>query len=137
MIRILDTDVISALRRPDRAPAVVRWLGRQDEDSLCLSAITIGEIARGIELQRPRNPAFAGDLGAWLDRTLRLFADRILPFGAEEARVWGGLSARLGHAGADLQIAATALVRDAVVVTRNTADFAPTGVRLENPFDPA
>ena len=137
MIRILDTDVISALRRPDRAPAVVRWLGRQDEDSLCLSAITIGEIARGIELQRPRNPAFAGDLGAWLDRTLQLFADRILPFGAEEARVWGGLSARLGHAGADLQIAATALVRDAVVVTRNTADFAPTGVRLENPFDPA
>ena len=137
MIRILDTDVISALRRPDRAPAVVRWLGRQDEDSLCLSAITIGEIARGIELQRPRNPAFAGDLGAGLDRTLRLFADRILPFGAEEARVWGGLSARLGHAGADLQIAATALVRDAVVVTRDTADFAPTGVRLENPFDPA
>lgn len=137
MIRILDTDVISALRRPDRAPAVVRWLGRQDEDSLCLSAITIGEIARGIELQRPRNPAFADDLGAGLDRTLRLFADRILPFDAEEARVWGGLSARLGHAGADLQIAATALVRDAVVVTRNTADFAPTGVRLENPFDPA
>ena len=137
MIRIRDTDVISALRRPDRAPAVVRWLGRQDEDSLYLSAITIGEVARGIELQRPRNPAFAGDLGAWLDRTLLLFADRILPFGAEEARVWGGLSARLGHAGADLQIAATALVRDAVVVTRNTADFAPTGVRLENPFDPA
>lgn len=137
MIRILDTDVISALRRPDRAPAVACWLGRQAEDSLYLSAITIGEVARGIALQRPRNPAFAGDLGAWLDRTLLLFADRILPFGAEEARVWGGLSARLGHAGADLQIAATALLRDAVVVTRNTADYAPTGVRLEDPFDPA
>jgi predicted nucleic acid-binding protein len=137
VIRILDTDVISALRRPDRAPAVARWLGRQAEDSLYLSAITIGEVARGIALQRPRNPAFAGDLGAWLDRTLLLFADRILPFGAAEAQIWGGLSARPGHAGADLQIAATALVRDAVVVTRNTADYAPTGVRLENPFDPA
>ena len=82
-------------------------------------------------------PGSAADLRAWTDRTVTIFADRILPFGAEEARVWGGLSARLGHAGADLQIAATALVRDAVVVTRNTADFAPTGVRLENPFDPA
>ena len=134
MIRILDTDVISALRRPDRAPAVVRWLGRQDEDSLCLSAITIGEIARGIELQRPRNPAFAGDLGAWLDRTLRLFADRILPFGAEDARIWGRLSAELGHDGADLMIAATALAHGAAVVTGNAEHFRPTGVTVIDPF---
>lgn len=97
VIYILDTNVISALRRPDRSLAVVRWLERQSEDSLFLSAVTIGEIARGIELQRTLNPAFAGDLGAWLDRTLLLFADRILPFGAEEARIWGVLSARLGH----------------------------------------
>jgi len=137
VIRLLDTNVISALRRPDRAPGVVRWLKRQSEDSLFLSAVTIGEIARGIELQRPLNPAFAGDLGAWLDRTLLLFADRILPFGAEEARIWGVLSARLGHAGADLQIAATALARDAIVVTRNAGDFLPTGVRVEDPFDAA
>lgn len=141
MIRILDTNVILALRRPDRAPALVRWLERQQEDSLFLSTVTIDEIARGIALQRLRDPAFAGDLAAWLDRTLVLFADRILSFGAEEARIWGDLSARIGArigpAGADLQIAATALARDGAVITRNVADFAPTGVRLENPFDPA
>ena len=64
---------------------------------------------------------------------MRLFSDRILPFTAEDARHWGQLSARIGHSGADLMIAAQALRRDAVVVTRNIADFAPTGVRLLDP----
>ena len=77
---------------------------------------------------------FARDLRAWLDRTVLLFADRLLPFEAEDARLWGQLSARIGHGGADLMIAATALRHGAVVVTGNVDDFAPTGVRVENPF---
>ncbi len=131
---ILDTNVISALRRPDRAPKVAAWLGAQDETALTLSVITLGEIERGIRLQEPRNPAFAADLRRWLDRTVTLFADRVLPFGAADALIWGDLSARIGHPGANLMIAAQALSRDAAVVTGNGADFDPTGARVVDPF---
>lgn len=131
---ILDTNVISALRRPERSPAASAWLARQRDEELFLSVITLGEIERGIARQEVLNPAFAQDLRAWLSRTVTLFSDRLLPFGAEEARIWGRLSAEIGHAGADLLIAATALAHDATVVTGNTADFLPTGCRLEDPF---
>ena len=131
---LLDTNVVSAARRADRAPQVAAWLAAQPEDQLFLSVITVGEIARGIRLQEARNPGFAADLTAWLDRTVTLFADRILPFGPADALIWGRLSADLGHAGADLMIAATALAHDAVVVTGNVKDFAPTGVWVFDPF---
>ncbi len=131
---ILDTDVISALRRPERAPKAAAWLRGRAENSLYLSAITIGEIARGIGLQQRRDPVFADDLARWLDRTTALFADRILPFEAEDARIWGRLSAEIGHNGADLMIAASAIRHGATVVTGNGSDFRPTGVKLENPF---
>lgn len=131
---LLDTNVISAVRRPDRAPQVAAWLRGRPEGSLYLSVITLGEIERGIRAQERLNPAFAADLRSWVDRTVRLFHDRLLPFGADEARVWGQLSQDIGHGGADLMIAATALVQGATVVTGNLDDFRPTGVLLENPF---
>jgi len=131
---LIDTNVLSALRRPDRAPQVADWLRSKPEDQLFISVVTIGEIERGIALQDGRNPEFAQDLRRWIDRTSLLFSDRLLPFGAEEARVWGRLSARIGHTGADLQIAATALTHGATVVTGNVSDFEPTGVEIENPF---
>ena len=131
---ILDTNVISAVRRPDRAPKVAAWLVGKPEQQLFLSVITLGEIERGIRQQKSRDPAFADDLRTWLDRTVLLFSDRLLPFCAEDARIWGRLSAEIGHSGADLMIAATALRHGATVVTGNTKDFEPTGVSLENPF---
>lgn len=131
---LLDTNVISAIRRPDRAPKVAAWLDSKPEQQLFLSVITIGEIERGIRQQKNRDPAFADDLRTWLDRTVLLFSDRLLPFCAEDARIWGRLSAEIGHSGADLMIAATALRHGATVVTGNTKDFEPTGVMLENPF---
>lgn len=131
---ILDTNVLSALRRPERSPAVTAWLARQRDEDLFLSVITLGEIERGITRQDDINPPFARDLRAWITRTVTLFADRLLPFGAEDALIWGRLSARIGHSGADLLIAATALARDATVVTGNVADFRPTGCRIEDPF---
>jgi predicted nucleic acid-binding protein len=131
---ILDTNVISAIRRPDRAPQVAAWLRGKAEADLFLSVITLGEIERGIRAQEARNPAFAADLRGWLDRTLRLFGDRLLPFTAQDAVIWGRLSQDLGHSGADLMIAASALARGATVVTGNVEDFHPTGVLLENPF---
>lgn len=131
---LLDTDVLSASRRPERAVAVAAWIKSKPEEDLYLSVVTLGEIERGIALQAGRQPEFAAELRAWIDRTVRLFADRLLPFGPEEARIWGRLSAKLGHHGADLQIAATALAQGAVVVTRNVSDFEPAGVAVENPF---
>lgn len=134
MIYLLDTNVLSALRRPDRAPQVAAWLRGKPEQDLYLSVITLGEIARGIAQQQGRNPGFAADLQHWLDRSLLIFADRLLEFGAEDARIWGRLSHQIGHSGTDLMIAATALRHGATVVTGNTADFTATGVLLENPF---
>ena len=134
---ILDTNVISALRRPERAPEVAAWLTRQDDSALYLSVVTLGEIERGIARQDRLDPDFARDLRDWLGHTVQLFGDRLLPIDAQSARIWGQLSAQLGHAGADLLIAATALRHDAVVVTRNVADFQPTGCRIENPFSTA
>ena len=131
---ILDTNVISAARRPERSQRLAAWLYAQREEALFLSVITLGEIARGIRLQEKRNPAFARDLSGWLTRTETLFRDRILPFSAQDARIWGALSADIGHAGADLMIAATALARQATVVTGNMSDFRPTGVDLVDPF---
>jgi len=132
---ILDTNVISAVRRPDRAPKVEAWLRGKAEHDLFLSVITLGEIERGIRQQEIRDTGFAIDLRAWLDRTVLLFSDRLLAFGAEDARIWGRLAADIGHDGADLMIAASALRHGAIVVTGNVSDFAPTGVALENPFE--
>ena len=133
MIYLLDTNVLSAVRRPERAPHVVRWLADKPDDSLFLSVVTLGEIERGIAQQTQRDPSFAQDLRSWLDRTMLLFADRILPFDADAARIWGRLSARIGNAGADLQIAATAISRDGTVVTGDRA-FLATGARVVSPF---
>jgi len=131
---ILDTNVISAVRRPDRAPKVAVWLNGKAEQDLFLSVVTLGEIERGIRQQESRDPDFARDLRGWLDQTVLLFSDRLLPFEAEDARIWGRLSAEIGHNGADLMIAASALRHAATVVTGNVRDFAPTGVAIENPF---
>ena len=86
-------------------------------------------------MQRPAAPDFAEALQAWIDQTALQFAERILPLGSAEARVWGRLSARLGHGGADLLIAATALVAGAAVATENVRHFVPAGVRVVNPFE--
>ena len=81
-------------------------------------------------MQERRNPDFAADLRAWLSEIEALFVDRVLAFDAPEAREWGRLWARLGHDGADLLIAATAIVRGLTVVTRNARHFENTGADL-------
>lgn len=131
---LLDTNVLSAARRPDRHEKLAAWLDAQPETSLFVSAITIGEIARGVRQQESRNPDFAKNLRVWLNRTETVYQDRILPFTSRDARIWGELSADIGHPGADLMIAATAIAHRAVVVTNNVSDFAPTGVKIIDPF---
>lgn len=94
----------------------------------------MGEVERGIRQQETRDPVFANDLRNWLDRTVLLFSDRLLAFEAEDARIWGRLSAEIGHDGVDLMIAASALRHGAIVVTGNVSDFTSTGAAVENPF---
>jgi predicted nucleic acid-binding protein len=132
---LLDTVVFSELYKRRRQPAVVHWLGETPEEVLFLSAITIGEVERGVERQRARDPAYAEALQAWLERSLDRYRDRILPITTAVARRWGRLSARIGHQSVDLLIAATALEHGLTVVTRNVRDFIPTGVAVENPFE--
>jgi toxin FitB len=131
---LIDTVTISELRRRQRDPRVVAWFERQRTTDLFLSAISIGEIERGISQQRATDPGFAGSLADWLDRVLALYGERVLPFDVQTARRWGALSAALGNESADLMIAATALEHGLTVVTRNVSDFEPTGVAVLDPF---
>ena len=131
---LLDTVIVSELRKKRPNVGVVRWISKQLADQLHLSVVTLGEIERGIEKRRKGDPEFAEVLTAWLESLTRLYADRILPVTPSVARRWGRLSAQLGHEGADLLIAATALTYGLAVVTRNASDFEPTGVNLFNPY---
>ena len=131
---LLDTNVLSALRRPDRHPAPAAWLRDQRPSDVYLSVVTVAEIERGIARQLPQDPTFARELATWLERTLATFTDRLLGVDVPTARRWGRLSATLGHQGADLLIAATALQHGLTVVTRNTRHFHPTGAPILNPF---
>ena len=131
---LLDTNVVSAMRRPDRHPGVTQWVAARQPAELFLSAITIGEIRRGIQQKERRNAPFARELTAWLARLLTLHGDRILSFDGPVAQRWGRLSASLGYDSIDLMIAATALEHGLTVVTRNVSHFEPTGAPTINPF---
>ena len=130
---LIDTDVLSALRRSERNPRIAEWVAEQGATDLYLSVLSVGEIERGIQQQRRRNPPFARALATWLDRVLSFYGERILAIDLATARRWGQLSATLGHEGANLLIAATALENGLTVVTRNVRHFQPTGVAVLDP----
>jgi len=135
---LLDTVVLSELRKSParRNPHVVSWVASVPPDELFIGAVSIGEIERGIERQRPVDSAFAAALAEWLDVVLRNYGKRILPLGVDVARRWGRLSAETGNNGIDLAIVATALEHGLAIVTRNVSAFAATGAALLDPFEP-
>jgi predicted nucleic acid-binding protein len=133
-VYLLDTDVLSELRKPRCDAGVAKWFGSVSDSDLFLSAITFAEIERGIERQRASNPAFATELTAWLEYTLRVFGDRILPVTVNVARRWGRLAARIGNKELDLAIAATGLEHGLTIVTGNARHFERTEVSLLDPF---
>jgi predicted nucleic acid-binding protein len=138
-VYLVDTDVISESRKGPRANASVRAFFRrasQEALPLYVSAVTVGELRRGIEKLRHRgDDDQAAALERWLARITEGFGEAILAFDADMAQVWGRLRVPHPENPLDKQIAATALVCDLTIVTRNTAHFAATGVGLLNPFE--
>ena len=130
---LIDTDVLSALRRRDRYPQIAGWMSRQRAGDLYLSVVSIGEIERGIIRQERSNPDFAQSLALWLDSVIKLYGEQILGVNLATARRWGQLSARIGNDSADLLVAATALEHGLSVVTRNVRHFRLTGVGVIDP----
>lgn len=132
---LLDTNVISELRRPRPHGAVVAWLQSVVDGDLYLSAVTLGEIQAGIELTRDQDAAKADEIEQWVDLVAASY--NVLPMDAEAFRLW----ARLMHRRSDTlyedaMIAATAKVHSLTVVTRNVSGFAHFEVDLLNPFEP-
>jgi len=132
---LLDTNVVSELRRPRPNPAVVAWIEGAAEADLHLCAVTIGEIQAGIELTREQDAAKAEELDRWLGRVMDTY--QVLPVDAAAFREW----ARLMHRRSDTllqdaMIAAVAIVHRLTVVTRNVRDFDHLDVQTVNPFAP-
>lgn len=130
---LLDTNVISELRRPRPHGAVVSWFEDLRIDDVFIPAVVIGEISQGIEVTRKTDEARAKMLSAWLDKVTRDFP--VLPATGPIFRLWGQLATRKRpDLSNDALIAATALHHDLTVATRNVDDFASFGVLVANPF---
>lgn len=130
---LVDTNVISEARRG--SPQAVAWLRRVDPLSVHLSTLTLGEIMRGIALKQRTDPKTAGHLAEWLRKLRHDHADRILPVTAAIAVEWGRIAALRPRGDIDGLIAATAIVHDLILVTRNVRDFEDTGASSIDPWD--
>ena len=131
---LLDTNVVSELRRIRPHGAVLAWLESVADEDLHLSAVTIGEILAGIEIAREQDQDKAVEIEAWLEQVAQTY--NVLNMDARTFRLW----ARLMHRRSDelledAMIAATAAVHSLTVVTRNVRDFERLGARTVNPFD--
>jgi predicted nucleic acid-binding protein len=133
---LLDTNVISALRRPDRLPPeVAAWADNADVDEFYISAISILEIEQGILAKERVDAPTGAILRAWFQNdVLTPFADRIVPIDTGVALRCAALHVPDSQPERDGLIAATALVHSMTVVTRNVGDFEPTGVAVLNPW---
>lgn len=135
MSLLIDTNVLSELRKRSRAhPAVRTWFDGTDERDLFTSVLVLGEVRRGVESIRRRDAIAAEALDQWQRRLVETFGDRVLPVDARIADRWGALNVPDPVPTIDGLLAATALVHDFTLVTRNVRDVVRTGVRLLNPF---
>ena len=134
---LIDTNVIAEIRKGPRANAHVRsWFAALDSDAILLSVVTIGEIRKGIENVRRRDPAAARALERWLRRVLRDHRDRILAVDLPVAEEWGRLNVPDPLPVIDGLLAATAKVHGLTLATRNVKDVVRSGADVVNPFEP-
>jgi predicted nucleic acid-binding protein len=133
---LVDTNVISELRKPRRSPAVVAWLQGVSAERLFLSVVTVGEIAKGIaKRRRAQGDSSAEPLQAWFEGLLAIYTDRIIPIDVPIAARWGRLCDAHPQLPTDMLLAASALDRGLSVATRNVEHFQIAGVPVVNPFD--
>ena len=134
---LIDTNVISELRKTRRSPAVVEWIASVQAEQLHISVITIGEITKGIAKRRRTSGgvAAADALQSWLEGLLTTYADRIIPVDTSIAARWGRLCDVYPQLATDMLLAATALDRGLTVATRNTDHFSVAKVPVVNPFE--
>jgi len=133
---LLDTNVVSELRKGDRADkAVMTWFSQVKDEDLHLSVLVLGELRQGVERLRTRDVRSAEQLDRWLRRLAEGYGGRILPVDEAVAEVWGRLNVPDPISVVDGLLAATALVHDLTLVTRNTKDVARAGAPLLNPFE--
>ena len=135
MSYLVDTNVVSELRKRRRAnQSVVAWFREREPEELYLSVLVIGELRRGAARIRRRDPPNAEALDRWVTQIGERFGDRILAVDHAVAELWGEITAHPTLPDVDGLLAATALVHDLVVVTRNVRHIAPTGARCLDPF---
>jgi hypothetical protein len=135
-VYLLDTSTVSELRKRYPHPDVADWMRQTPNSSLFISPLVIGEIRKGIERARRRDAKQAEALDGWLrERVIDRYVERILPVTTEVAEVWGPLNCPDPLPVVDGLLAATALVHNLTLVTRNVKDVERTGVRLLNPFE--
>lgn len=130
---LVDTNIVSEARRG--TPQAVAWLRSVDPLSIHLSTLTLGEIMHGIALKQASDPKTTAHLAEWLRKLRHDHGDRILPVTDQIAGEWGRIAAIRPRGDIDGLIAATAIVHDLIVVTRNVADFADTGASVINPWE--
>jgi predicted nucleic acid-binding protein len=136
MTYLLDTNVVSELRRPRAAPQVAAWARSVPPGSAFISVLVLGEVRAGIERLRRRDPVQAAVYRDWLEELRQTFAHRTIQVDEEIAEDWGSLNATDPIATVDGLMAATARVRGMILVTRNVAHVARPGVRVLNPWEP-
>lgn len=138
MSYLVDTNILSEIRKGKAAHASVRgWWGSVSAEDVYVSVLVLGEIRRGIELRRLRNdPVQANVFAVWLTRLQTSYADRILSVDAAVTDLWGRLQVPDPLPVVDGLLAATAMVHDLTLVTRNVRDVVATGVRVIDPFEP-
>lgn len=135
MSYLLDTNVISELRKGERVDQSVRaWFAELADEEIFLSVLTVGEIRRGIESIRRRDPDAATALDSWLSRVVEVHRDRIIGIDRAIAEEWGRLNVPDPLPVVDGLLAATAKVTGLTLVTRNVSDVESTGVAVFNPF---
>ena len=135
MSYLVDTNVVSELRKGARAHAPVSlWFAGVNPNELFLSVLVVGELRQGTERIRRRDPTAAAHLDRWLRGLVESYAERILPIDGRVAEVWGRLNVPDPLPAVDGLLAATAIVNDLTLVTRNARQVLRTGVRLHDPF---